>query len=397
MSLLQSCQDALAAVERAYALFGDHPAPVPETGGAGVGLPAALRYVRAAAADMSSQTGVAAQEFQRFIAAEVAGLDRAVITDEALNTRLSASSYLAEAGAARLRAIIDTTRALVESAPAAHSAADQRAILSGLRSQVVQAREVVDSTRQQAAGLADDIRALHYGSGVKDLGQSPPPPPTLPPPRTPPPNDDPWTHGGDRRISSVASAGIKQKLVAVAFIEMDRNGQRTAMRMLQHYLDNSGTPEVLSPELVDAWLSDTTNGYGPLDPALAPASFVRSELDTIAARARDEARRTGEAVTLTGATPWTVVAGSDGDAVRTLGHYSASTAYTIAMNPDGSYVLTYRNDLYDWYNFATTTPMPWDVARNISNAAHDLHAAGYAQDFLITGSGSTQTVHGTVP
>lgn len=240
----------------------------------------------------------------------------------------------------------------------------------------------------------DEVRPLGYQPDRVPPGQDLPPPPPVPPPLQPTPNDDPWAHGGDRRWSSIASAGIKQKLVATAILEMERNGETNAARMLKHYLENSGSTQALDPGLVDSWLADSTNAYGAADPASAPAALVRSNLNSITAQALDEARRTGQTVTLTGNTPWAVVAGSDGDAVRTLGHYSASTAYTVTMNPDGTYSMTYRNDLYDWYNFATTTPMPWDLAHNLSSAAHDLQAAGYAHDFLITGSGTSQTVQG---
>ncbi|WP_067974324.1 hypothetical protein [Mycolicibacter icosiumassiliensis] len=65
------------------------------------------------------------------------------------------------------------------------------------------------------------------------------------------------------------------------------------------------------------------------------------------------------------------------------------------MNPDGTYSLSYRNDVYDWYNFATH-PYASGTTQQISSWAHDLQAAGLAQDFLITGSSSVQTVEGVV-
>lgn len=99
-------------------------------------------------------------------------------------------------------------------------------------------------------------------------------------------------------------------------------------------------------------------------------------------------------MTVSGNTPWTPVAGSDGDSVRSLGHFGLSTAYSMTVNPDGTYSATYRSDVYDWYNFAT---FPYDgVAQSISSAAHDLQAAGFAQDFVVTGSGSVQQTQGKV-
>ena len=396
MSLLHTCQDALAAVERAQALFAGQPMPTSPAEGVDRGLREAHRSAQAAGAAMHSQAGFLATRHQRFAGEQAVRLSRAAGTDAALSAKVREAADVTRAGATRLEGIAATTRALVGVARGARSPAAQRAILGAVHSQLAQARSVVASASTVAGALANDVRALRYGSDRFDPGLSPPPPLPPPDPLAPGPNDDPWVHGGDRRLSSIASAGLKQKLVAAAIVEMERNGQHSAARLLQHYLDNSGETETLSAAQVDAWLADAANGYGPLDPASAPALLVQSNLNTITANALAEARRTGNPVTVTGNTPWAVVAGSDGDAVRSLGHYSASTAYTVSMNPDGTYSMTYRTDLYDWYNFATTTPMPWAVAPSISNAAHDLHAAGYAQDFLVTGSGRTHTVQGSL-
>lgn len=66
----------------------------------------------------------------------------------------------------------------------------------------------------------------------------------------------------------------------------------------------------------------------------------------------------------------------------------------MTMNPDGTYSATYRNDVYDWYNFSTH---PYASATEyISTKAHELQAAGVAQDSLVTGSGSMQSVNGRV-
>jgi hypothetical protein len=390
MSLQQICQQALTSVEHARALFSAQPLATPE----GQDLDGARDRTHAAATSMTSQTGAMARSYSTFAADAERRLGHAAITDGALRAKLAEAAHLTQTGAARLDTIAASTRALVRVASGARSPAAQRAVMTALQSQVSHAQQVVGNSRAQAAGLAGEVRALGYGTNTGGPGLAPPPPAPPPPPLPPGPNDDAWTHGGDRRLSSVASAGLKQKIVAAAILEMERNGQHTAARMLQHYLDNSGDPEALPPELVDAWLADTTNGYG--DAALPPATLIQSNLAGVTSNALEQARNTGRTVTVSGNTPWTVVAGSDGDAVRTLGHYSVSTAYTVSVNPDGTYTMRYRNDLYDWYNFATTSPMPWSIAPSISNAAHDLQAAGYAQDFLVTGSGTLQTLSGTV-
>lgn len=216
----------------------------------------------------------------------------------------------------------------------------------------------------------------------------------LPPPRPPGQNDDPWKHGGDQRWSSQASARPKEiAVLAAAEEEMIRNHQPTARGMLEHYLGNTGTPKQLPPEVLNSWLSDGNNGYG--DRFLSPPQQIAGNVNNITQQALEQAQRTGMAVTLSGNTDWQTVAGSDGDHVRTLGHYSLSTAYNITMNPDGTYALRYRNDVYDWYNFATH-PYASSTTQQISSWAHDLQAAGLAQDFLITGSSSVHTVEGAV-
>jgi hypothetical protein len=220
------------------------------------------------------------------------------------------------------------------------------------------------------------------------------PPDALPPPRLPGTNDDPWKHGGDQRWSSQTSARPKEiAVLAAAEEEMTRNQQPAARGMLEHYLGNTGAPKQLPPELLDSWLLDGKNGYG--DRFLSPPQQITGNINNVTQQAYEEARRTGTAVTLSGTTDWQTVAGSDGDHVRTLGHYSLSTAYNLTMNPDGTYALSYRNDVYDWYNFATH-PYASGTTQQISSWAHDLQAAGLAQDFLITGSSSVHTVEGAV-
>ncbi|MCB0927939.1 MAG: hypothetical protein KDB70_08480 [Mycobacterium sp.] len=249
----------------------------------------------------------------------------------------------------------------------------------------------------EASRIDEELtRALTLNAGAPGSPSQPAAELALPPPLAPNPNDDPWKHGGDRRWTSVATEGLKQKAVAAASLEMLRNDQIHAADLLDHYLGNTGEPVTLPAEVLDVWLTDTTQSYD--DKTVPPATQINANLRSIERDAVAQARATGKAVTLTGNTPWKVVAGDNGDEVRTLGHYSLSTAYTITMNPDGTYVTTYRNDVSDWYNFATVSPMPApkDLSHNISNWAHDLQAVGIAQDFLVTGSSSVKTVQGRV-
>ena len=342
--------------------------------------------------------------------------DSARVSLDRLSSQLGSHSELMQAAAAACGKLADD----VEGLKATVAAIDRDARVEGftinratgevaptdpdrLASSMAYQQQMADLQRRVAGALAeantidDDLTralSLELPQGTPSPA-APGPDPALPPPRTPVANDDPWQHGGDRRWTSVATEGLKQKAVAAAELEMLRNNQTNAAAFLDHYLDNTGTPKALPADVVDRWLSDSANGYNDL--AATPAAQVNTNLQSITRDALAQARSTGKPVTLSGTTPWAVVAGSDGDEVRTLGHYSVSTAYTITMNPDGTYTANYRNDVMDWYNFATTSPMPSDLSHNISNMAHDLQAVGIAQDFLVTGSGSVQRVQGRMP
>jgi len=342
--------------------------------------------------------------------------DSARVSLDRLSSQLGSHSEQMQAAAAACRKLADD----LENLKAAVAAIDRDASAEGftvnrstgevipadphrLSTSIAYQQQMADLQRRVAAALAEAnaidegltrVLSLESPQGTR-APAAPGPEPALPPPRPPVANDDPWQHGGDRRWTSVATGGLKQKAVAAAGPEMLRNDQTNAAAFLDHYLDNTGTPATLPADVVDRWLSDAANGYNDL--AAAPAAQINTNLQSITSDALAQARSTGKPVTLSGTTPWAVVAGSNGDAVRTLGHYSLSTAYTITMNPDGSYTAAYRNDVTDWYNFATTSPMPSDLSHNISNMAHDLQAVGIAQDFLVTGSGSVQSVQGRMP
>lgn len=250
-------------------------------------------------------------------------------------------------------------------------------------------REIADSINAAIRPLSH----LTFAEGP-DLDRSPTDPPPLPPPLPPRPNEDPWEHSGDRSLTSIATAPAKKAVLEIAMAYMADHDQITAAALLDYYLANSGKPLVLPPALVDRWLADPVNGYRDL--SLSPEAQISKNVRTVAQDAATEARRVGKAVTVSGNTPWEVVAGSGGDQVRSLGHYSLSTAYSLTVDPDGNYTVTYRNDISDWYNFSTSS-MPTDVAHNVSNAAHDLQAVGWAQDFQITGSSSVSSLRGQVP
>ena len=119
-------------------------------------------------------------------------LSAAAQTDTALQAHTATAATLTQAGARRLDAIAAETRATSQAAATVRTPAGERAILVALRSQLARANDVVTTTKQQAAGLAGQVRALKYppaGTGHGDtqalgfgLGSAP----QAPPPEDPP-------------------------------------------------------------------------------------------------------------------------------------------------------------------------------------------------------------------
>jgi hypothetical protein len=116
-------------------------------------------------------------------------LTTASTSDAGLTTQLVTAAAVTNAGATRLDSVAAQTRTISAAAPAARTAADQRAILTALRAQIQQASQVVQTTQQQAGGAATQIHSLKY------------------------PNDAPQSAGPDDQIlgdTDPASAGRVQ-------------------------------------------------------------------------------------------------------------------------------------------------------------------------------------------
>ena len=191
MSLTQVAEQALAAVERARALFAGSP----QTLQPAAALQTAARQAAAAgqhAAVLSGQLRDRHQDFVGEATRVLASKDR---TDTALNQRLNLAATVTQAGAARLDAIAAATRTITQAAAAAGTPAAQRAVLQALHSQVSQVDSVVASAAQQGSALAGEIRALDYRSGDRvqpaGLGADPPTDRSPQAPADPPRGTDP--------------------------------------------------------------------------------------------------------------------------------------------------------------------------------------------------------------
>ena len=182
MSLAQACAAAQAAIARAQSLFGADAAPDSGAAETAATLRQAQQHTAGAPAQMGDMSGMLPDAHRSFADHAATQLRAAASADDALDGYLTQAARLTQAGSGPLQAIADQNRATVLAAASARSPAAQRAVVATLRSQVAQARNVVNDTRRQGAGIADGIRALSYG-------QDPPLSPQTNGP-TPPPTDD---------------------------------------------------------------------------------------------------------------------------------------------------------------------------------------------------------------
>jgi hypothetical protein len=190
MSLVQACAQTEAAIERARSLFGSgRQAPAAAALGA---VDTAAESTTATAQHTGDMSGVAIARYQSFAHHSAAQLSQAAHTDTALQAHVATAATLTQTGAQRLEAIAAQTRATAQAASTATTPAAQRTILTALRSQLAQATDVVITAKQQASGIASEVRLLGYpldrpGPGPPGNGQGPDNPvPAAPPVQEPP-------------------------------------------------------------------------------------------------------------------------------------------------------------------------------------------------------------------
>ena len=184
MSVVQACADAQATIARARSLFGS-PSSI-DVPNSATEIDTAVQTATAGrdrTVDMAGGSGMPA--YRDMVDRSIPPLTTASTSDAGLTTHLTTAAAVTKAGATRLDSIAAQTRTISEAAPAARSAAEQRAILTALRAQMQQASQVVQTTQQQAGAAATQIRTLQYpkdapassGDGVQALddGKKPPP------------------------------------------------------------------------------------------------------------------------------------------------------------------------------------------------------------------------------
>jgi hypothetical protein len=179
--------DAQAAIARARSLFGSADGiEVPNSATEITDAAQTATAGRDRTLDMAGGAGMPA--YREMVDRSVPPLTTAAASDAGLSTQVSTAAAVSTAGAARLDAIAAQTRSVSAAAPAARSAAAQRAVLTALRGQMMQASQVVQTTQQQAGAAATQIRSFKYpkdapasGDGVQALDdekkKDPPPKP----------------------------------------------------------------------------------------------------------------------------------------------------------------------------------------------------------------------------
>jgi hypothetical protein len=190
VSVVQAAAEALAVVERARSLFGSSPEPIAPTR---MPLQTAVESVADAGQRADDLSGDLIDRHHDFVTRQTHSLSNAGRTDGALESQLSAAATAMQAGARQMDAIAAQTRAIAQAAATVQTPAAQRTVLAALRSQVAQANNVVNSTQQQAADIAAQVRALNYGSGgqIQAVGFGHGDAPQAPPPNDAPLGKDP--------------------------------------------------------------------------------------------------------------------------------------------------------------------------------------------------------------
>jgi hypothetical protein len=245
VAIQQAAAQALAAVQRARALFGPTPQPPPPPGAS---LETAAQSAAGAGQRAAVLSGDLVDRHQQFVGQATQALTSNGHTDTALDEQLGTTATLTQAGGRHLDAIVARTRTIAQSAATARTPAAQRAVLQALHTEVSQANSVVTSTQQQASAIAGQIRGLDYRSEgrIQAAGFRPGGAPQEPAPK-PPPGTDP--DDAERRRD--------QAIVA------DPNADPTARRLAQERLN----------DLKDA------NFIGPLpaDPVMGGDARTRAE------------------------------------------------------------------------------------------------------------------------
>ena len=146
--LARNARDALA---HADTLFGS-PAADTAAGRAAAALAEAAETLRTQQLRLADMKGAAADDYQRFAEERRPVLERLSAVDADLQRHLDDAVRSESSAKAASRA--DT--------PCGETSAGRRAVITGLRAQIARQKELLRRQQEQAATLAEQVRALSY-------------------------------------------------------------------------------------------------------------------------------------------------------------------------------------------------------------------------------------------
>jgi hypothetical protein len=256
MSIVQACVDAETTIRRARSLFGSSSSiDVPSTATEITGAVQTATAGRDRTLDMAGGAGMPA--YREMVDRSIPPLTTASTSDAGLTTQLVTAATVTKAGATQLDSIAAQTRTISAAAPAARTAADQRAILTALRGQMTQASQVVQTTQQQAGAAATQIHTLKY------------------------PNENPADGPDDQILCDTNPAGAG-RVQAVDFTQDGPQPPPGPQPFLPAYEQALTAPPAPAPSGPPLPFSTPQNSPAPAPPQFSPAC------QTAAARQQDD-------------------------------------------------------------------------------------------------------------
>lgn len=162
MSFSTACAQVDATIRRARSLFSSGAEPS-TAGVAAASLRSAAQGTLGARSRMGELSGVLVEEHGAFVNRSASALVTSADADGALGSSLQKAASVTQRGAGQLDTVLAETRETIAAAAGARSPAAQRAVLAALKSQVMRAQTLVETTQQTATQLASEIRGLRYG------------------------------------------------------------------------------------------------------------------------------------------------------------------------------------------------------------------------------------------
>jgi hypothetical protein len=116
----------------------------------------------------AGQSGDAANADREFARHSASAVSAAAHSDTSLGSHLAVAAMLASAGAKGMDVVAADNRTTAMAAAYNTTPADEKAILTALRSQLARTQQIIGAAGQGASQIADGARTLDYPSGASD-------------------------------------------------------------------------------------------------------------------------------------------------------------------------------------------------------------------------------------